>query len=140
MLGDDLFHISSRAVDRNETFIADPLAQIVNLERVGVDNDQCRIAAQPLQHKTAKRADPGTIFDKQIAIAQSTGASILRTVKREEGMIEPTICGYSTNPRKNTAHCAAYWEKRSVKRRLISMALVVMRWESRSASTRWGDG
>src|SRR5690606_40992280 len=31
-----------------------------------------------------------------------TGASILSIVERDEGMIEPTMRGCSTNPRKNT--------------------------------------
>ena len=49
-------------------------------------------------------------------------------VKREDGMIEPTILGCSRNPRKNTPHWpknrAVFWPKLSRRRIANSLGVV----------------
>ena len=55
---------------------------------------------------------PGPYSTNTSQRCQSTGASILLIVKREDGIIEPTIRGSSTNPRKNTPHCPKSREAR----------------------------
>ena len=63
---------------------------------------------------------PGPYSTNTSQRSQSTGASILRMVKREEGMIDPTIRGSSMNPRKNTPH----WPKaRASRLRMFGRAI-----------------
>ena len=52
-----------------EALIADRALQIVDVKRVGVDNDQRRIAAQPVKNRLAKGADAGAIFHEQPTMA-----------------------------------------------------------------------
>ena len=53
--------------------VADRAGEVVDIERVGVDNDQRRIAAQPLKHRTAERPDPGPVFDEDLTLAPIYG-------------------------------------------------------------------
>ena len=64
---DDPFHVRRAAEHGVEAAVADVALQVVDEERIGIDHDQRRIARQPVEHRAAERADPGAVFDEDLA-------------------------------------------------------------------------